>query len=114
MSHRLLFRLPPALALAVVPGRHIPCEHGCVLTVEPDLAVEIEGASREQLFAQARRFMRVTTRGHGSFVIPATLFTPVEHLHRADTWHIAVVDGVVMICAGAIAPDIGTLERCTA
>lgn len=104
--YRLKFRLPPALSLAVVPGRHIPCLHGCVLTIDPDLSVEIEGASREQLFAQTRRFMRVTGRGHGAFLVAATLYTPVGHLHRADTWHIAV-DCAVVIAATPIAPDIG-------
>lgn len=112
--YRLLFRLPPALGLSVLPGRHTPCVHGCVLVIEPDLQVSIEGPSREQLFNQTRRFMRVTARGHGPFVIPASLYSPRGDLWAVDTWHITVIDGVVVISAGAIAPDIGIPARCTA
>ncbi len=114
-TYRLSFRLPPALRLSVLPGRHTPCIHGCVLEIERDLTVAIEGPSREQVFNQARRFMRVTAKGHGALVIPATLFVPVAHLRRGDTWHIAVTaSGDVVITAGPIAPDIGIPERCTA
>lgn len=107
-AYRLLFRLPPALSLAVLPGRHTPCLHGCVLEIDPDLQVAIEGPSREQLFNQARRFMRVTARGHGPFIIAASLYTPRGDLWAVDTWHIAV-GAEVVIAATAVRPDIGAV-----
>lgn len=111
--YRLLFRLPPALGLSVLPGRHTPCVHGCVLTIDRDLLVSIEGPSREQLFNQARRFMRVTAKGHGAFIVAASLYSPRGDLWAVDTWHIAV-GAEVVIAATAMTPDIGTLDRCTA
>jgi hypothetical protein len=68
--------LPAALYLRAEPGRHSPCLHGCVLTVESRGVVAIEGPSRDRIFDQAARFLRVVTKGAAAQSIAAVLQTP--------------------------------------
>lgn len=87
---RLTFLLPPALGL-VPPGRHQPCVHGCVLKIAPGGLVSIEGPSREQVFEQTRRFLRLQAKGRPPMTIAATLYTPVEIVRGGpDPWTIIV------------------------
>jgi hypothetical protein len=104
---RLVFYLPPALHLSVLPGRHQPCIAGCVLTIDDDHIVTVDGRSRESVLEQARRFLRVSNKGHGAQLITATLVHPDG---ATDTVHIAV-DVDVVFSMTAIPPDIGTNNR---
>jgi hypothetical protein len=86
--YRLTFLLPPALGLMARPGRHSPCLHGCVLTIERDLLVSIDGPSRERVFDQAQRFLRVVTKGIATpNPIAAWLCSPCG---RRDGWSIII------------------------
>jgi hypothetical protein len=67
------FALAPELRLEAPTGRHQPGIAGCVLTVDSRGQVAVEGNSREQVFAQARRFLRVIGRGYGPLETAATL-----------------------------------------
>jgi hypothetical protein len=116
-DYHLKFALPPMLAL-VPAGRHQPCIAGCILTIEPvehDLVVDVAGLSRELVFEQARRFLRIVGKGHGAVSIPATLVTPApQHVIAAhggrDSWSI-IVNAEVSFAATSIAPDLGLSER---
>jgi len=70
---RLSFILPDNLYRSVPRGRHAPCLHGCLLTVHGAGLVSVEGISREVVFEQAQRFLRVNGRGQGRLAIDATL-----------------------------------------
>ena len=123
------FTLPPELRLEAPPGRHQPCIAGCVLTVDSGGEVAIEGCSREQVFAQARRFLRVIGFGYGPLEMAATLRiarrkTRVNALANApaperivcepggcdDSWSI-VIGADVVIAAAAIAPVVRGVEH---
>ena len=67
------FTSAPELRLAAPAGRHQAGIAGCVLTVDSRGQVVVEGNSREQVFAQARRFLRVIGRGSGPLDMAATL-----------------------------------------
>ena len=67
------FTSAPELRLAAPTGRHQPGIAGCVLTIDSRGQVAVEGNSREQVFAQARRFLRVIERGYGPLEMAATL-----------------------------------------
>lgn len=85
---RLIFRLPPSLWLLARPGRHCPCLHGCVLSIDQCRIVEIEGPSRERVCDQAQRFMRVVSKDIAvPDAIPAWLTSPCG---RRDGWSIIV------------------------
>lgn len=112
-AYRLSFLLPPALAFSVAPGRHQPCLHGCVLNVHRDANVTIEGPSRERVFDQARRFLRLITKGMTQRQIDAVLYTPPSDGCRGgrDPWSI-IVNAEVAIVPTAMPADLGEpLER---
>lgn len=89
LPHRLIFMLPAAIAGSVPYGRHHPCLHACILNVERGGRIVIEGPSRERVFEQATRFLRVVAKGHGRFSIAAVLTTPPPSRGR-DGWQIIV------------------------
>lgn len=74
--HRLTFRLPAALSLGVPAGRHQPCLHGCVLEIDRAGIVAIEGPSRERIFDQAARFLKLQARDCPPLGIIANLAGP--------------------------------------
>lgn len=109
-AYRLTFLLPGLLALKVLPGRHQPCLHGCVLTVESLGRVVVTGRSREQLFEQTRRFLRVVAKGAGPLAIASVLETPLRHAPSGrDGWSI-IVGADVAFSPTSLKPDIGRLE----
>jgi hypothetical protein len=75
-TYRLTFTLPRTVSLLAQPGRHQPCVAGVVLMVERCGLVTIEGPSRESLFEQARRFMRVINKGRPPLEIQAWVQGP--------------------------------------
>lgn len=116
-DYHLKFTLPRVLAL-VPPGRHHPCIAGCILTVEragANLMVDVAGQSRELVFEQARRFLRVISKGHGAMTIQATLITPAPRYiidggrGGRDGWTI-VIKAEIAFAPGPVAPDIGLPE----
>lgn len=100
---RLLFDLPPALRLSVLPGRHQPCIHGSVLEIDRDHIVTVDGRERVLVFEQARRFLRVANKDHGKQAIEAVLVYPGG---ARETVNISVGADVVFSTT-AIKPDIG-------
>jgi hypothetical protein len=85
---RLTFLLPDIMVLRAQPGRHCPCLHGCVLVVDRRGLVTIEGPSREQVFDQARRFLRTIIKGLPPTSIAAVLTTLRMGPNAKDTLHI--------------------------
>jgi hypothetical protein len=85
-SYRLVFLLPSRLLLMVQPGRHQPCLHGCVLTIDRRGLVTVTGSSRERVFDQAARFLKLICKGHGALSLAATLTQPGGR----DGWSIIV------------------------
>lgn len=106
MGHKLTFLLPDNLLLGVAPGRHSPCLHGCVLMIERG-RVEISGPSRELVFAQARRFMRIVAKGHDPFSVVAVLRSPDPP--GRDGWTI-IVGSDVSIVPTTIDADINQAD----
>lgn len=103
-QYRLTFLLPDRLAFAVPVGRHQPCLAGCVLDVDRAGLVSIFGLSREQIFAQCRRFMRLVARGHGPLSIAAVLTSPLPP--GRDAWQIIVGADVAFAPTG-LEVDVG-------
>jgi hypothetical protein len=102
LAYRLTFLLPPALAL-VPAGRHSPCIAGCVLVIEADRPlVVLTGPSREQVFEQAGRFLKVISKGAGPQTIAAVLESPCG---RRDGWSIAI-NARVVFAPTALGVDI--------
>lgn len=96
--YRLVFSLPPLIVVA--PGRHQPCLHGCVLQIRPGGLVEIEGPSRERVFGQAQRFLRLHLKNWPAVSIAATLATPAhDRFGRVYARH----DGWQIVCGASIA-----------
>lgn len=89
---RLIFLLPDQLAFAVPAGRHQPCLHGCVLAIDRLGRVTISGPSRERVFDQASRFLRIHSKGKVPMSIAAQLVTPTGAFGgpATDKWSIAV------------------------
>lgn len=87
--YKLTFLLPPAIGLMVQPGRHQPCLAGCVLVIGPCGHVAIEGPSRERVFDQATRFLKVNSKGRPAYSVAATLESPLPCRGR-DGWSIIV------------------------
>ena len=112
-AYRLTFLLPPVLLLKVASGKHRPCLHGCLLSVERGV-VSIEGPSRDQVFEQARRFFRVEAKKIEAFTVAAVLHTPhCEGLGipaGRDPYDI-IVGSDVTFTAASIAPNISTPAR---
>jgi hypothetical protein len=104
IPYRLTFMLPRNLLLSVAPGRHSPCLHGCVLMIDRGL-VEIEGPSRELIFQQVRRVMRIVAKGHEPFSTVGVLTSP--HPPGRDGWTI-IVGADVSIMPTTIEPDLGS------
>ncbi len=90
--HRLSFMLPASLVLRAPVGRHQPCIHGVVLRVDCGGLVEMEGPSRQSLFDQATRFLRLLAKGRPALTITAVLWTPGERGYPGgrDGWTITV------------------------
>jgi hypothetical protein len=91
-DYRLVFNLPPIFALSAQPGRHHPCLDGCLAAITRAGQVEIIGPSRERVFEQAHRLLRIIGRGHEPVSIPAVLTSP-SYGHRPggkDGWSISV------------------------
>jgi hypothetical protein len=113
-AYRFVFLLPPAVSLLAPPGRHQPCQHGCILNVGPQGLVSIEAPTRWQLFDQARRFLRVIAKGRPAMSIATNLYTPPSHVGgRAgiDGWQI-VVNAEISIVPTSLPADLGEpLER---
>lgn len=122
--HRLVFLLPPTLALRAEPGRHSPCLHGCVLKVSQLAQVEIEGPDRTQVLDQAIRFLRVVAKDVIKGLAPpvtigAVLRTPGRQRERyaGDQWprtygaagrdgYTIVIGHDVAIAPGPIGPHV--------
>lgn len=85
-EYRLSFLLPPGARAE--PGVHQPSGHGCAVRVTRPLA-EIAGPSREAVFDQAARLVRIACRGLGPLSISAVLMTPSRPSGR-DSWQIIV------------------------
>lgn len=105
-AHRLVFTLPACLRLSVPLGRHQPCIHGCLLTVNAAYQVAIEGPHRDAVIDQARRFLKVHARGHGALEMVALLYTPPDQDNPCarggrDTWQI-IVGAEIAFMPGAI------------
>jgi hypothetical protein len=113
-THKLSFLLPAAISLLVQPGRHQPCLHGCVLTIHRSGLVVIEGPSRERLFEQADRFLRVICKGRPALAIAATLITPpsLPGAYRGgrDGWSI-IVGAEIAFSPTALAPVLADQEQ---
>lgn len=105
-TYRLAFLLPPALVLLAQPGRHQPCLHGCVLKVSTYGLVLIDGPSRERVFEQASRFMRVVAKGRPPLSIPATLRAPCS---RRDGWSI-IIGADVAFSPTSLSPHMAPAE----
>jgi hypothetical protein len=104
--YRLTFMLPASLVLVAPPGRHQPCIHGCVLHVRRAGLVEIEGPSRDALFEQARRFLRIIARGRPPMQIAAHVASPPALVQAArDAWWITI-NSDVTFSPGGIDPVI--------
>jgi hypothetical protein len=86
---RLTLLLPATLALLVPPGRHAPCLIGCLLTVGPGGLMTIDGPSREKVFEQADRFLRVLLRRNPPppMSIAATM---TSRLGVSDGWQVII------------------------
>jgi hypothetical protein len=100
------FTSAPELRLAAPAGRHQPGIAGCVLTIDSRGQVAVEGNSREQVFAQARRFLRVIGRGYGPLETAATLrvnaLAPERIIYEpggCDSWSIVIGADVVIAAA---------------
>lgn len=105
---RLTFLLPPTVLAPI--GRHQPCLAGCVLHFRPAGVAEIEGPSREQVFEQARRFLRVHLKNRPATSIAATLWTPVPDrfgrpIPRGDGWQI-IVNSEIAFSPTALPADV--------
>ena len=110
---RLTFLLPVELGLVVAPGRHCPCLHGCVLIIERSGLVAIEGPSRERVFAQADRFLRVNSKGRPAYSVCATLESPAfadGGRGGRDGWSI-IVGAEIAFSPTALRPEILELEQ---
>lgn len=107
-AYRLTFHLPPILALRVKSGRHNPCLHGCLLTVDRGV-VSIEGPSRQQVFEQARRFFRVEAKKLDPFTISAVLVSPRDEalgMPSGSDGYSIIVGSDVTIAATRVEPNI--------
>lgn len=105
---RLTFLLPPALSLLVQPGRHQPCLAGCVLTIARTGLVAIEGPSRERVFEQATRFLRVNSKGRPPYSVCATLCC--LDARGRDGWSI-IVGADVSFSPTSLPPEIMPQEQ---
>lgn len=86
-AYRLSFLLPDTLAAFVRPCVHHPCLAGCLLTIERGGLVRVDGKSREMVFDQTSRFLRVIAKDHPPIIIAANLITPER---RRDAWTITL------------------------
>lgn len=107
---RLTFLLPDGLAGFVRPGRHAPCVSGVLLTINRGGLVHIDGARRNRVFDQARRFFRVVAKDRPAFIISASLITPDR---RREAWEIAINSDVTFTrdFAPIISTEIETIRN---
>lgn len=106
--YRLTFLLPTNIAHQVATGRHCPCLHGCLVTIERPGRVTVIGPSRERVFDQAARFLRIVARRRGPMSIAALLFTPCSTASdrgATDAWSI-IVGAQVAFSPTALDPDL--------
>lgn len=110
-TYRLTFMLPASLQLRVPLGRHSPCLHGCVVTVEPVGLVAMEGPSRERVFEQATRFFRVHARGLPALTVSSSLESPAKYCPPGrDTWKIVIGAEISFACT-PLDPEIAKPEH---
>jgi hypothetical protein len=115
LPYRLTFWLPPQIAARALAGAHRPCCNGCALTVSTIGFVTIEGPSRERVFDQARRLLRVCAKREPAFSIPATLETPLrDRFGRPypgrDSWSI-IVNARVAFSPTRLSADVNETTR---
>lgn len=81
--------LPPAIGGLVPAGVQHPCLHGCLLTVLPGGVLTITGPSRERVFEQADRFLRILIRRNPPppLSIAATVTSPCG---VRDGWQVII------------------------
>jgi len=79
--YRLIFLLPAVLGL-VPQGRHVPCLMGCLVTIDRAGLVTVAGPSRERVFEQTARFLRILMRRNPP---PPTSIAAVMS-HPASPW----------------------------
>lgn len=104
-AYRLAFLLPREIAAFVPAGRHSPCLHGCVLTIDRNGWVTIEGPSQERVLDQARRFLRIHARGRGPLQIAMTLVSSCGRWR--DPWT-AIVNAEIAFVPNALEAEIGS------
>lgn len=108
--YRLTFMLPASLQLRVALGRHSPCLHGCVVSVEPVGLVSIEGPSRERVFDQATRFFRIHAKGLPALTVSSSLQSPAKYCPAGrDTWKIVIGAEISFACT-PLDPEIAKPE----
>jgi hypothetical protein len=98
-EYRLTFLLPASISEPA--GVHAPCL-GVFLTVGHGGLVTVEGPSRERVFDQAARFLRVAGKGHAPIAIAAVLRSPCG---RADGWQ-AILGADVAFAPCSIDPHL--------
>lgn len=105
----LSFLMPRELTAGLSPGTHAPCQFKCLLTVERhrdrDYLVRVRGPSRELVFDQARRYLRLAAKSNiargEAFQIGAMLLTPGHIMRDArDPWTIIVAADVAFSPTG--------------
>lgn len=94
-AYRLTFSLPKSLWASAIPGYHQPCLEGCQVAIMRGYVVFVEGPSKELVFDQARRILRIICKGHIAVELPARLESPLrDRFGRPypgrDTWSIIV------------------------
>jgi hypothetical protein len=109
-TYRFTFTLPRELVPAIPRGRHQPCLEGCVLTITGKFLVAIEGPSRERVFDQARRFLRIVCKDGPAVSLPATLETPLRDRFQRpipgrDSWSI-IINAQIAFSPGSLPPDL--------
>jgi hypothetical protein len=95
--YRLTFMLPAVLGFAVPVGRHHPCLMGCLITVHLGGLVIVDGPSRERIFEQTARFLRLITRRNPP---PPTSIAAALRGQQSDSWQIVIGADVSFVPTG--------------
>jgi hypothetical protein len=94
---RLTFRLPAALGFAVPVGHHVPCLMGCLITIHLGGLVTVDGPSRERVFEQTARFLRLITRRNPP--PPISIAAALRGRH-SDSWQIVIGADISFVPTG--------------
>lgn len=113
--YRLTFMLPRIIAEAAIAGDHRPSFEGCKLSISRAGIVEIKGPSKELVFSQGRRLVRVLSKGFEAYCLPARLETPLrDRFGRPypgrDTWTI-IVNAEVAFSPTSLPADVNETTR---